>query len=67
VTFHTLPADTKLEFEYEGITYETTLPVVLEFKVLYDMTNDKSGINSSTYRLGLKDERYFIVAPKPKK
>lgn len=59
--------DTVFEFEYEGVTYTTTLPVVKEFKITYDMTDDTSGVDGTTYRLGLENGQYRIVAPTPKK
>jgi len=66
ISFIDIPEDSAFEFEYEGVTYITTLPVLKEMKIAYDMTDDTSGVDGTTYRLGLRDDHYKIVAPKPK-
>ena len=66
ITFSAPAEDATFEFEYEEVTYTTSLPVEKEMKIKYDMTNDKSGVDGTTYRLGLRDGSYKIVAPTPK-
>ena len=60
--FGDIPNDAILEFHYEGFDYIPTLPIVKEFIVEYDTTNDDSGITDSRYRLGLKNGEYKIVS-----
>lgn len=66
ISFSDPAEDAVFEFEYEGVAYTTSLSVAKEMKIKYDMTNDKSGVDGTTYRLGLRDGSYKIVAPKPK-
>ncbi|MEM1158812.1 MAG: hypothetical protein AAGH72_11225 [Verrucomicrobiota bacterium] len=66
ITFSAPAEDATFEFEYKEVTYTTSLPVGKEMKIKYDMTNDKSGVDGTTYRLGLRDGSYKIVAPTPK-
>lgn len=66
ISFSEPAEDAIFEFEYEGIAYTTSLLVAKEMRIKYDITNDKSGVGGTTYRLGLRDESYKIVAPKPK-
>lgn len=66
ITFLDPAKEAAFEFEYEGVTYTTTLPVLKEMKITYDMTNDTSSVDGTTYRLGLDGDHYKIVAPTPK-
>lgn len=54
------------EFEYEGVTYIPTLKIVKEMQIVYDMSEDASGVSGTTYRLGVLGGELRIVAPMPK-
>ncbi|MEM9445792.1 MAG: hypothetical protein AAGA18_10620 [Verrucomicrobiota bacterium] len=66
ISFSDPAKDAVFEFEYGGTTYTTSLPVVKEMKIKYDMTKDASGVEGTTYRLGLHDGVYKIVVPQAK-
>ncbi|WP_269523229.1 hypothetical protein [Coraliomargarita parva] len=65
VAFRELPKDSKTGFTYEGVAYVPTLRIEKEFVVKYKPTKDDARVTATTYRLGIKDGAYKIVASKP--
>jgi len=68
IDFTPTPPDFLSSFEYEGVTYVSTLSPLVRMKVSFSTEDQgKAKITSTTYTIGEKDGIWRIISAKPKK
>jgi hypothetical protein len=68
IEFTPIPLDFRSSFEYEGVTYVSTLAPQAIMKVSFAIEGQgKSKITATNYTIGEKDGIWRIISAKPKK